>query len=196
MMVQSVDDVVARAIEARGGMDRIKTERTQRITGKISLASDSGQLVVEFKRPGKMREMVTLNGEPHVRTTEGNVPEMAGSADFEGPLVDYKAKGNKIELAGQEEVGDRMAYKLVISMKNGENRVDFVDAKSYLELKWEGKVGDNVFESYFSDYRKVDGLMFAFTIDSGLKGQPSNQKIMLEKVEVNPPIDDARFQKP
>lgn len=181
--------------------------------------------MVEMKRSGArqhdagymMREEVTLNGKSQIRTTNGEVgwgvgplrevtvPEkvnaqelhnLANSADFEGPLVDYKEKGNRIEFAGVEKVGKQRAYKLVISMKNGENRTDFIDAKTYLELKWQGPVSGNVFESYFHDYRKVNGLMFAFEIDSGMLGQPANQKIVFDKIEVNPPLDDGRFGKP
>jgi hypothetical protein len=217
LVAQSVDDVVAKAIQARGGIDRIKHEQTQRLTGKISLPAGSGPLLVEMKRPGMMREEVTLNGKSQIRTTNGEVgwgvgtlreaaiPQqvdaqelhnLANSADFEGPLVDYKEKGNRIELAGKEKVEKRMAFKLVISMKNGENRIDFIDCRTYLELKWQGRVSDNVFESYFRDYRRVKGLMYAFEIDSGLLGQPANQKIVFDKVDVNPPLDDARFGKP
>ncbi len=217
MLAQSVDDVVAKTIKARGGIERIKHEQTQRLTGKISLPAGSGPLMVEMKRPGMMREEVTLNGKSQIRTTNGTVgwgvgtlreasiPQqvdaqelhnLAGSADFEGPLVDYKEKGNRIELAGKEKIGKRMAFKLVISMKNGENRIDFVDCKTYLEVKWQGRLSDNVFESYFRDYRRVKGLMYAFEIDSGLLGQPSNQKIVLDRVDVNPPLGDARFGKP
>jgi hypothetical protein len=217
LLAQSVDDVVARAIKARGGIERIKHEQTQRLTGRISLPAGSGPLLVEMKRPGMMREEVTLNGKSQIRTTDGTVgwgvgtlreastPQqvdaqelhnLAASADFEGPLVDYREKGNRIELAGKEKVEKRMAYKLVISMKNGENRIDFIDSKTYLELKWQGRVSENVFESYFRDYRRVKGLMYAFEIDSGMLGQPANQKIIIEKVDVNPPLDDARFQKP
>ena len=115
---------------------------------------------------------------------------MAASADFEGPLVDYKAKGNKIELAGKEKVGKRLAFKLAISMKNGENRIDFIDSKTHLEVKWQGLANGNIFESHFRDYREVRGLMYAFEIDSG------SQKIVLDKVEVNPKLDPARFSKP
>jgi hypothetical protein len=217
LLAQSVDSVVAKAIQARGGIERIKHEQTQRLTGKISLPAGSGPLLVEMKRPGMMREEVTLNGKSQIRTTNGEVGwgigtlreaataqqvdaqelhNLANSADFEGPLVDYREKGNRIELAGKEKVEKRMAYKLVISMKNGENRIDFIDCKTYLELKWQGHVSDNVFESYFLDYRRVKGLMYAFEIDSGLLGQPANQKIILDKVDVNPPLDDARFGKP
>lgn len=207
-LAQSVDDVVAKAIKARGGIERIKHLQTQRLTGKFSLNNEEGPLVVEFKRPGMMREMVTLGGKAQIRTTDGRVgwrdaspPQqlgaeelrnLAGSADFEGPLVDYQQKGAKIELAGKEQVKNRLAYKLVITMKDGENRTDFIDCKSFLEVKWQGKG----FESYFRDYRRVDGLMYAFEIDSGQMGQPANQKIVFEKVELNPPLDDSRFGKP
>jgi hypothetical protein len=211
-LAQSVDDIVAKAIVARGGVKRIKSLHSQRLTGRISLnKGESGPFAVEMKRPGMMRETLTLGDKSMIRTTDGIVGwavgslrdlmepkqvsaeelrNLAGSADFEGPLVDYKEKGNKIELAGKEKIGKRMAYKLVISMKNGENRLDFIDSKSHLEVKWQGLVDGNMFESYFRDYREVKGLMYAFEIES------KNQKIVLDKVEVNPKLDDARFSKP
>jgi hypothetical protein len=212
VLAQSVDDLVSKAIAARGGVKRIKSINSQRLTGKISLRGGaSGPFVVEMKRPGMMRETVTLGDKSMIRITDGvtgwvvgslrNVldpqqvtPEelrkLASSADLEGPLVDYNAKGNRIELAGKEKIGKRMAYKLVISMKNGENRIDFIDAKSHLEVKWQGLAGGSMFESYFKDYRQVKGLMYAFEIDSG------SQKIVLDKVEVNPKLDSQRFSKP
>jgi hypothetical protein len=211
-LAQSVDDIVAKAIVARGGVKRIKSLHSQRLTGRISLnTGESGPFAVEMKRPGMMRETLTLGDKSMIRITDGIVGwavgslrdlaepkqviaeelrNLAGSADFEGPLVDYKEKGNKIELAGKEKIGKRMAYKLVISMKNGENRLDFIDSKSHLEVKWQGLVDGNMFESYFRDYREVKGLMYAFEIES------KNQKIVLDKVEVNPKLDDARFSKP
>lgn len=212
ILAQSVDDVVARAIEARGGIKKIKALNSQRLTGTISLqGGNAGPFEVEMKRPGMMRESVTLGSKSMTRTTDGSVgwvfgslrdltePQqvsaeelhnLAGSADFEGPLVSYREKGNRIELAGKEKIGKRTAYKLVIYMKGGENRIDFIDTKSYLEVKWQGLVSGNMFESYFRDYRPVKGLMYAFEIDSG------SQKIVFNKVEVNPNLDMARFGKP
>jgi hypothetical protein len=212
LLAQSVDDVVARAIEARGGIKKLKALNSQRLTGTISLAGgSSGPFVVEMKRPSMMRESVTLGAKSMIRATNGDVgwvvgslrdiPEpqqvnaeelhnLAASADFEGPLVNYKEKGNRIELAGKEKIGKRPAYKLVIYMKNGENRIDFIDCKTYLEVKWQGLIGGDLFESYFKDYRAVKGLMYAFEIDSG------KQKIVLQSVEVNPKLDPTRFEKP
>lgn len=217
VLAQSADTVVAKAIQARGGLQRIKHESTQRLTGKISLPAGAGPLLVEMKRPGMMREEVTLGEKSQVRTTDGisgwavgtlreaSIPELVkadelhnleASADFEGPLVDYREKGNRIELAGKEKVGTKKAYKLIIYMANGENRVDYIDCRSYLEVKWQGQASGRFFETYFRDYRRVKGLMYAFEIESGLMGQPANQKIVLEKVEVNPKLDDRRFSKP
>ena len=211
-LAQSVDDIVVRAIAARGGAKRIKSINTQRLTGRISLNSgEHGAVIVEMKRLGMMRESVTLDDKSMIRTTDGSVGWVVGSlrnllqpqqvnaeelrnlaqsADFEGPLIDYRQKGNRIELAGKEKVGKRLAFKLVISMKTGENRIEFIDSKSHLEVKWQGLSGGNMFESYFRDYREVKGVMYAFEIDSG------TQKIVLDKVEVNPKLDSARFDKP
>ncbi len=206
LLSQSVDDVVAKAISARGGIKRIKSLNSQRLSGRISLAGgSSGPFSVEMKRPNSIRENVQIGDKSMIRVTDGVLGWVVGSlrdlaepqqlsaeelrnmdTDLEGPLVDYKAKGNHIELAGKEKLGKRKVYKLVISMKNGDNRIDYIDAKSFLELKWRGVT----FETYFRDYREVKGLMYAFEIDSG------SQKIVLDKVEVNPKLDDARFQKP
>jgi hypothetical protein len=51
-------------------------------------------------------------------------------------------------------------------------------------------------ESYFSDYREVGGLKFYFAIDSGNSVNDITQKIRIEKIELNPQINEAEFSKP
>jgi hypothetical protein len=213
---QTVDEIVSKALEARGGVERIKALQSQRLTGRISFGPDNaGPLLVEMKRPGKMRDQVTVDGKTWTRTTDGRsgwvmgggddprpmsaeeLRNTAGSADFEGPLVDYAAKGNKIELIGKDKVEGKDAYKLKVTLKDGQVRYDYIDAVSYLELKWEGSIlyqGKELgVETVFRDYRKVDGLVFSFLLDSFTPETSTKQQIVLEKVEVNPPEDDARF---
>jgi hypothetical protein len=216
---QSVDEIVAKSLAARGGVDKIKTIQTQRLTGHISLGPDAeGPFMVEIKRGNKMREEMTLGGKVIIRTMSGSagwivagddepqalpagaVRNMSGGADIDGPLMDYKAKGNKVELQGKEKVEGRDAYKLMVSMASGQVRYEFIDCETYLGTKWQGKIagGDKDFdvESYFHDYKKVDGVMFAFAIDSNTVGDPNKQKLVFDEVEVNIPLDDARFGKP
>jgi hypothetical protein len=125
---------------------------------------------------------------------------MAGGADYDGPLVDPASKGDQVELMGTEMVEGSPAYKLKITLKDGDVRYDYIDSRTFLEAKWEGTIHnggkDYVSASYFRDYRKVDGVMCAFRIDSETLGTPNRQKIVFDRVELNQVSDDARFEKP
>lgn len=219
---QTVDQIMAKALAARGGVPAIKAIHSERLTGHISFSqAPPGSFLVEIKRPGKMREEIGFGAKTLIQTTDGSsgwklmtasgtdapvaltaaeVRNMAGGADIDGPLLDYKKKGNKVELIGKEKVGDKDAYKLKVTDKTGDVRYDYIDANSFLEIKWEGQVENagekNTFASYFSNYRKVNGVMFAFTIKSGTAEHPNGQKIDFDKVEVNVPLNDALFGKP
>jgi hypothetical protein len=219
---QTVDEIIAKALAARGGITAIRAIDTQRLTGHISFAqAPAGPFLVEIKRPGKMREEIAFGEKTLVQTTDGasgwklmitngagdpvaltpgEVRNMAGGADIDGPLLDHAKKGNKVELIGKEKVGDKDAYKLKVTDKTGDVRYDYIDANSFLEIKWEGQVENagekSTFASYFSDYRKVNGVMFAFVITSGTADHPDGQKIVFEKVEVNVPLEDSLFGKP
>lgn len=219
---QTADDIVAKAIAARGGMDKIKAVQTLHMEGTISFGGDeAGKIVAEWKRPGKFRQELVMNGKTMLRITDGKqgwslnpfvgdatLRPLSGDelrligeqADFDKPLVDYKAKGNAVELLGKEQVEGKDAYKLKVTLKGGEVRLEDIDAASYLELKWNGKLknGDKEleFNTFFHDYRAVNGLQFPFTIDTDTVGSDAKQKIVFDKIEVNSALDDASFEKP
>ena len=220
---QTADEVVTKVLAARGGVSRIKAVHSERISGTINFGGDTdGPFLVELERPGKMHIEVTVQGQTLVRTYDGKstgwilnpfienksvqpmTPEDIGNisdeSDFDGPLVDYKKKGNLIALVGKEDVDGKPAYHLKLTNKKGEMRSYFFDAESFRLLKWEGtrKVGDkNVpWESIFHDYREVNGLQFAFEIDSDAPGTGQGQKIIADKIEVDPQIDESHFGKP
>ena len=210
---QTVDQIVVRNIAARGGAKRIAALETQSLTGTLGFAPNPGEpFHVEMKRPGKLHQEVSVNhdqftqvrdehegwtlrsGKPGEPMSAAQVKDMSGSADMEGPLFNYKAKGNRVELAGKERIEGRDAYKLIITMKDGTVRTDYIDAQSWLEVKWEGVVGGQKMESYFRDYRKVKGLSCAFAIDSN--GANFKQKLVFDRIEINIDLPDARFTKP
>ena len=189
--------------------------------------------VMELKRPRKMRFELQFNGQTAVQVFDGSqgwklrpflnrreveaytADEMkvaSMQADLDGPLVDYAAKGTKVELAGMEKVEDRDTYKLTLTMKNGEAVHVWIDAQTFLEAKIEGQPRrlDGAYhpvEVYFRDYRPVSGLQVPFVLETkvlpvgrtamGLKDPPVPvEKIVVEKVVVNPKLDEARFSKP
>ena len=51
-------------------------------------------------------------------------------------------------------------------------------------------------EQTIGDYKDIDGLITAHSFENGVKGQPEKQKLTLENVELNVPIDDSRFAMP
>ena len=219
---QTVDEIVARNLAARGGVQRLHAMQTQRLIGRIAFGADSAMpFVVEIKRPGKMRNEILMQGQIVIQTTGGasgwtvnplsgssgvrplspdELHNMAGGADIEGPLVDYASKGNRVELMGKVQVEGKDAWKLRVTLADGDVRYDYVDAESYLETKWEGTVRNNGreigVESWFRDYRPVNGVMISWLIDSDTPGTAYTQKIVFDSVTVDQPIDDTRFDRP
>jgi len=219
---QTVDEIIARNLAARGGAERLRAMQTQRLVGRISFGSDPAMpFVVEIKRPGRIRNEIVVDQKTIIRVTDGNtgwalnplaadsVPRpltsdelknMAGGADLEGPLLDYVAKGNLIELIGKDAVEGRPAWKLKVTLPGGEVRYDYIDAESWLEIKWEGSVRNGGrpqgVQSRFSDYRAVNGVMISCVIDSNTPGTAYSQKTVFDSVTVDEPIDDARFVRP
>jgi len=219
---QTVDEIIAKHIQARGGLEKLKAVKTVRYTGKMTVGPGlEAPAVMEQKRPNSVRLEITVQGLTAVQAYDGKagwqvmpfggkkdpepmgedeLKEAAEQADIDGPLVDYKEKGNKVELVGKEPVEGTDAYKLKVTLKSGDLRTIYLDADSYLPIKEESKRTirgtERESEVVLGDYKEVGGLMIAHSIEASAKGNPQKQKITIEKVEINPPIDDARFTLP
>src|SRR5208282_1969468 len=177
---QTAEEIVTKVLAARGGLEKAKAVQSERITGTIYFTAELyGPFLAEFKRPGKMHNEVTIQNKTVVRAFNGkdtgwvtnpfagkDAPEpmsademkdAVNEADFDGPLVDAKAKGNTIELTGTEKVEGRDAYVLKVTHKDGQVSSYSFDTKTLLLAKWTG--GDSVNgeavtrETLFHDYR-------------------------------------------
>jgi outer membrane lipoprotein-sorting protein len=219
---QTVDELLAKHYEACGGLDKLKALNTMRVTGTITVAPGmEAPFTMERKRPGMRRMEFTIQGmtgiqafdgtktwsvmpfmgkkDPEVGSDEDNKNAM-DDADFDGALVDYKAKGHTIELMGKEAVEGADAFKLKVTKKNGNIEYDYLDAETYLLVKTEGKVRrrgtEMEGETTFSDYKDVDGTMQPFSMESGAKEMGQKQKLTFTKIELNVPLLDSRFAVP
>jgi hypothetical protein len=218
---QTVDEVIAKNIQAHGGLEKLKAVRTIRITGKFSQGSFRAGFLQENKRPDMVREEAIIQGLSQIQAYDGktgwqvspfggrkdaellsqdDLKSLQIDADIDGPLVDYKEKGHKAELVGHDSVEGTDCYKVRLVLKNGDVRYYFLDADSFLEIKMENESnirGAVQFsETYFGDYEQVDGLYFAFAFEGGPKGSPERTKYTVDKVEVNVPLEDALFTMP
>jgi outer membrane lipoprotein-sorting protein len=219
---QTVDEVLAKHYEAEGGLDKLKALQSRRVTGTMMMGPGmEAPIVMEQKRPGKRRIEFTVQGMTGVQAFDGERawsllpfmgktdPEYASEedskterddSDFDGPLVDWKAKGNTVELVGKEAVQGADAFKLKVTRKNGKLEYYYLDTETYLLVKLEGKTKRRGTEfdgeSFFSDYKDVDGYMVPFVMEQGAKGMEQRQKMSFSKIEVNVPLDDSRFVMP
>ncbi len=220
---QTLDEIVKKIIDARGGIEKIKAVQTERITGRVLFAQGiEGTLILELERPHKLYSEIGVEGQKVLRVYDGKsagwmvnpftekkgvvemsaeeLKDMPDESDGDGPLVDYKAKGSKVELVGKEDAGGKAVYRLKITGKNGDVRSYLIDATTFLTTKWEGvrKVGeqDLPWECALSDYREVEGLRFPFKIDQGSPGTEYRQTLTVEKIEINPKVDESHFAKP
>lgn len=214
----TVDQITEGCLVARGGVDSLRAIQTKRMLGHLVSGRDSGLFVVELKRPGMIRQEIMLPGGKiisvlnaghgwsldtvHRQTvpetlSAGQVHNMQGGADMDGPLMDWRGKHNRVELMGTEKVRGRDAWKLKVTQANGDVRYDYIDCGTHLESKWVGVLDQGgkavTFESYFSDYRRVGGTTHAFRIESGIAGQPLAQDLKFERIDVNVPIDSLQF---
>jgi hypothetical protein len=219
---QTADELIAKNIEARGGIEKMRAIKTFRMTGKFEggggFTASMGQ---ENQRPNLLRETFTLQGMTAVQAYDGATgwqiqpfggkkdPELMGEddvrdllldADFDGPLVDYKEKGNTVEYLGHDVVDGDDALRLKITLKNGDIIYDYLDPDTFIEIRKEiqqfirGSVRDRVVG--LGAYKPVAGVMYPFSMSQGPKNNPDAQTVTVQKMEVNVTIDPADFMLP
>jgi hypothetical protein len=219
---QTLEEVLARYVAARGGLDKIRAVKTIRMSGTMTAGPGvEAPFTQEVKRPDLRRLEFTLRGMTGVQAFDGETawvmlpvpqappprvlsPEETRAAeedsDFDGPLVDYRQKGNQVELVGKEHLPGGEAWKLKLTLKSGSERYLYLDAQSFLEVRGEARRTvrgrDLEGEVIFSDFRAVDGLVFPYAIETGPRGSSRKQKLVIEKIELNVPIDESRFRRP
>jgi len=217
---QTVDELIKKNLDAKGGLQKIKAVKSIKVTAKAIQQGLEIPLIIQQKRPNLVRMDVTFQGKSQTMAYDGqggwktdpfqgspdpekiagdDLKEAEEQADIDGPMVDYKEKGHKVELVGKEDMEGTAVYHLKLTLKNGDVRNIFIDADNYLELKVNLKRktpgGEVEIDQYVGNYKPVNGMMFAFSIETKVKGQTVSQ-IVIEKVEIDPPIDDALFKMP
>jgi len=219
----TLDELVAKNIEAKGGAEALRALQSLKLTGKMVV--NEGQLQLAYaetkKRTDEVRAEVTLQGMTAVQAYDGkegwkispfqgrkdpekmsadDVKPLIEDAEIDGPLIDWKTKGSTIEYLGREDVDGTSAYKIKVVRKNGDVNFVYLDPDHFLEIRIltqrvrHGAQEET--ETDIGDYEKIGGVFVPFSIEAGHKGDPDKQKIVIEKAEANVPVDDAIFHFP
>ena len=220
---QTAEELVDKNIQAKGGMEKIKAIHSLHMTGKLTGGGGFTATVTrDGMRPNLVRGTISLQGMTGVQAYDGTVgwqirpfgghkdPELMGEddvrdllldADFDGPLVDYREKGNTVEYLGHDVVDGDDALRLKVTLKNGDILYYYLDPDTYLEIRKEiqefirGSIKENVVD--LGSYKPVAGVMYPFSIASGPKNRPNAaQTTTIEKIDVNVPLAKSEFELP
>lgn len=216
----SADELIAKNIEARGGVEAIRAISSLRLSGKLQ-AGGFEAAVVEMKRPGKVRNEFSIQGMTQVRAFDGqeawaispfggrkdpqqlsadDIKDMRIDADLEGPLLDYAKKGHQVEYLGTEDVDGTEAHKLRIKYATGNEATYYFDPDYFLEIRviskswYRGSEFEG--ETDLGDYERVNGVYFPFSVASGAKGSSQKSTVSYDKGEANVELADTLFAFP
>src|SRR5438067_4615181 len=220
----TVDELVAKNIEAKGGATALNNLQTLRSTGTLLLPVQ-GQIELGYlqtkKRPDEVRTEASLQGMTQIEPYDGkegwrvspffgrkdpermsgdDVKALIEDSEIDGPLVDWQKKGSTVEYLGTEDVDGTPAHKLKVVRKNGDVSFVYLDPDHFLEIRVvTGRMRHGAYEEVetdLGDYEKAGGVFVPTSIESGRKGAPDKQRIIIDKVEANVPVEDAIFHFP
>ena len=219
----TVDSLVAKNIEAKGGIEALRAVQSLQLKGKMLV--NQGQIELTYtqtkKRPEQIRTEATLQGMTMVQAYDGtegwkispfggrkdpekmsadDAKSLIEDAEIDGPLVDWEAKGSTVEYLGPEDVDGTLAHKLKVVRKNGDVSYVYLDPDHFLEIRiltQRIEQGAQVeVETDLGEYEKIAGVFLPFSIESGPKGALDKQKIILDKAEANVQVNADEFKFP
>jgi len=219
---QSVDEIVGHYLKTIGGMQKIQAVQTLRRTGNyIGGGGFEAVITQENKRGNSVREEFSLQGMTAINAYDGKTgwkiepwngkkdPEALGEAemksivadaDFDGPLVNYKQKGNKLEFIGMDRFEGTDTFRLKLTKPNGDVYIYYLDTDYYVPIKVDTKRivrgAEREYETALGDYKEVAGWYLPYSFETNVKGSQDKSKIVYEKIDANVPIDDQRFEMP
>jgi hypothetical protein len=222
LQAQTADEIITKYIKAVGGVDKIQAVSTLVRTGKFTGGGGFEAIVrQENKRPNFVREEFSIQGMTGVTAYDGKAgwkiepwggrrdPEALGEeelkgiledADFDGPLVNAKAKGYTVKYLGTDPVDGTDAHKLEVTLRADDIWTFYMDMDYFVPIKIEirrsvrGEVRE--YEIALGDYKEVNGWFMPFFLEAKGKGDPSGAKTTYEKIEANVPLDEGRFRQP
>lgn len=219
VQAQSADEVINKHLAAMGGdkytgIKSVKLDATAQIMGMelpssttivqgrglLSKTTVQGSDIVQAI-DGKTGWMINpMTGQSGATAlTEDQVKMSAGQLDLTG-LYNYKAKGYKAELTGEDKIEGAPVYVVKVDMGNGTLATHYISKDTYYILK--SVVNTNVqgqeveLKTNFSNFKQIDGITFPFNTEIESPAMPGIMTMVVKSVEVNPKVDESIFAMP
>ena len=212
-------EILNRAYQASGGLDKIKAQKTTHVEGNIDIEGTGlkGTFVQWGEIPIKNRQDVDLK---ILKQASGDNGQFNWSVDHNGKLqiardekslkerqvalllaeydhLNRDSKYFKITFEGIDTSAGAPCYMVKIANNINENIIiNYYDTSSFYLIKAVAKQPDTETKTIFSDYRPVNGILYAFAQRSVSEptGQIANTEFTL--IETNVPVDTTLFEPP
>ena len=218
---QSVDQIIQKNLDAKGGLARLKQVTSIKQTATMSMQGHDASLTIYSKRPNFMREEIHADGRLVINGFDGVSPwilnpnvspnpivltgpqaeQIKAEANFDGPLVDYKSQGTAVSMNGFEMMASRRVVHLRLTTATGQRSDVYLDAETWLEVKI-STMGNQPNQptqlrrdQELSDYRDQDGIKVPFLVRTLMNGVLQSE-LKVQTVEFNVTLDDALFRVP
>jgi hypothetical protein len=220
---QTADDVINKSVEATGGKAKWEALKTITMKGKQNMQGMEFPAAMYQMKPNSMKIEATFQGKTFLQVADGKnnvawsinpfmgtgepekaspevAKEMFEEADFEPKYVNYATKGHKAVLEGKEDIEGAECFKLKLTTKSGEIEYHYFDTETYARIMQKSTIleGENKgewSETYYSDYKEVQGLMFPHAIASKIKGE-TYMNLNIESIKLNETMNDDFFAFP
>jgi hypothetical protein len=222
----SADQIVEKNVAARGGLDAWRKIQTMVWVGHVEGANAPVQdlpFALLQERPNKTHFEIQVQNRISLRVYDGahgwklrptgsgkpelqpfTAEELSFAHDgqgIDGPLLDYKTKGVAVALEGTDEVEGHKAYRLNVKLPSGASHHVWIDATTFLDVKYDRESRNSFglagkLSVFYRNYKTIDGLQIPLTIESGGDNGKGTEKMVIDKVLLNPPLQDALFAKP
>lgn len=213
---QTLDEILAKNLKAKGGVEKLKETTSVRMTGKATVQGMDVPITSSVKRPFFMHNEMSMGGQKMVQGFDGTtmwvamagmpaqslpdgpqIEAMKQNSTFDPMFLDYEKKGHKISLVGKEADGGKSVHHILVTTKGGMTFHYYLDAETGLESRFttttemQGMKAE--LDTRLSNYKTVEGRTLPFTITQFMNG---NQVVEMkyDKIEFNVPFDDAIFK--
>lgn len=221
----TAEELVQKNIDARGGLEALRAINSLKTSGRLAFSQGDFSMELGYvslaRRDARLRNELSMQGLTQVtgyaggdawiinpfqgrrdpeRISAEDAKDFEVNADLDGPLVDWREKGHRLEYLGTEDIDGTEAHKLKVTLKNGDIQYRYLDPDYFLEIlvvdQMQRRGIRRELETELGNYEKVNGVYIPFAMETGPRGQPRGQKLVIEKAEPNVPMDDALFAFP
>jgi len=211
-----VDDLIARNIEAKGGIDRLKADTSIKQVASLSMNGSEAKMTTYNKRPNLLRLETRVDGKTVISAFDGESawmvnpfmgierPIVLAAAQtesireqslFDGLLPNLKDLGYTATAEGMDTIDNRTFIHLKVVSADKQVRHIYLDSKTYLEARITTEQNKMKLEQEFLDYRDVEGLKQPFLIRMLVNGAVQSE-IKVQSIEFNGKMDDQLFRIP